>query len=177
MSRVPQSKRADCLFGTPTPLTVNSSWFARSSSHAQSWMEWRMKRRVSIASPSLSEQRELRFSLVRHLPDAQSQRQMSIMIFAIGIQSDKIRIVKLAICPDASRTRCLRGSFVGFAVVKGDDSFPAVANWKTGKSWYLKPPSGRGPTRRAMLYESDESEPRSEFIISEDFPEFDRVRR
>ncbi|EJD00062.1 uncharacterized protein FOMMEDRAFT_30744 [Fomitiporia mediterranea MF3/22] len=54
-----------------------------------------------------------------------------ILIIRISQHAGEVMISQLAWMSEASHVRFLQGNLIGFAVHKGDDAYPYIANWKT----------------------------------------------
>ncbi|TDL19708.1 hypothetical protein BD410DRAFT_726828 [Rickenella mellea] len=66
-------------------------------------------------------------------------RERYVQILNVGTSACVPQILKRNAIPGADRVLCLRGSYLGVAVVDGDDSNPILLDWKRGTQWVLKP--------------------------------------
>ncbi|TDL19718.1 hypothetical protein BD410DRAFT_402808 [Rickenella mellea] len=66
-------------------------------------------------------------------------RERHVQILTVGTSAGVPHILKLKTIPGADHVLCLRGSYLGFAVIDGDDSNPIVLDWKRDTQWVLKP--------------------------------------
>ncbi|TDL19730.1 hypothetical protein BD410DRAFT_791883 [Rickenella mellea] len=66
-------------------------------------------------------------------------RERYVQILTLGISAGLPRILKLKTIPGADHVLCLRGSYLGVAVLDGDDSNPILLDWKEESQWVLKP--------------------------------------
>ncbi|KAL5536225.1 hypothetical protein ACEPAF_46 [Sanghuangporus sanghuang] len=58
----------------------------------------------------------------------------------LGLYQSEVdaRIQQLAEIRDASHVQFFRAEYVGFSVCRGDDTFPHLSNWQTGRSYCLR---------------------------------------
>ncbi|KAL5513817.1 hypothetical protein ACEPAH_4218 [Sanghuangporus vaninii] len=58
----------------------------------------------------------------------------------LGLHQSEVdaSILQLAEIRDASHVQFLRAEYVGFSVCRGDDTFPHLYNWQTGRSYCLR---------------------------------------
>ncbi|TDL19723.1 hypothetical protein BD410DRAFT_841880 [Rickenella mellea] len=84
---------------------------------------------VSVGSKTYS-QRNLMYLL---------DRERYVQILTVGTSAGVPQILKLKVIPGADHIMCLRGSYLGVAVLDRDDSNPIVLDWKRDTQWVLKP--------------------------------------
>ena len=59
------------------------------------------------------------------------------IVSLVASQDGNAQIILRAVVPLSSFTRFIHGHLVGFAMLDGDDQYPHVADWTTGKVWSL----------------------------------------
>ncbi|KAH8112801.1 hypothetical protein DFH11DRAFT_1705942 [Phellopilus nigrolimitatus] len=74
-----------------------------------------------------------------HMAISIRTRNSFIRVLSVGACSDGFLFRSLAEIRGASHVQLLHGPLVGFSVYEGDDSYPRVANWYTGKIMTLFP--------------------------------------
>ncbi|TDL22364.1 hypothetical protein BD410DRAFT_258378 [Rickenella mellea] len=72
-----------------------------------------------------------------HLALSIGIRSPHIQVLRLAQWQDRVHIDKLATIDGASHPKVLRGSILGFAVKNGDDSFPRLIDWISGKACVL----------------------------------------
>ncbi|KAL5510908.1 hypothetical protein ACEPAG_4665 [Sanghuangporus baumii] len=67
-------------------------------------------------------------------------RKPYILVLGLYQSPENVILRRLGHIRNASHVRYLQGDQVGFAVRDGDDTFPYIANWRTGTLYYLRFP-------------------------------------
>ena len=65
-------------------------------------------------------------------------RILRIDVLSLQLQGDALSLRRIATLPNASFTRMIHGTFVGYAVHDNDDTYPYIYDWSTGMSLCLK---------------------------------------
>ncbi|TDL19711.1 hypothetical protein BD410DRAFT_830161 [Rickenella mellea] len=66
-------------------------------------------------------------------------RERYVQMLTVGTSAGIPQILKLKIIPGADHVLCLRGPYLGVAVLDGNDSNPILLDWKHDTQWVLKP--------------------------------------